>query len=232
MDDSKNPLAQLDSLVSGFFAGWDAWSTLIMTLIVVVLAYSFFFTGDEDIHPYFLARQASESPVRRENESATYRNLDTPHGYPLRRGLDIKAADAPKWTSGRSGDLRDIWLAFANRQAAGAAGGSNRSEIYTVLGRFVKAHSVEDITRQIDLVGKQLTGDLRGETVVACLSSSIELVALVFGMFQRVKDDIRERITRHCQCYIANRHSLVYFGNYSQRILWLQGGTCPQRYLG
>ncbi|KAI5302462.1 hypothetical protein KEM56_000679 [Ascosphaera pollenicola] len=187
MDGAKSPIATLDTLVAGFFAGWDSCSTLIVTLIVVVLGYSFFFTGDEDIHPYFLARQASESSVRREDESATYRNLDTPHGYPLRRGLDIKSPDAPKWTSGRSGDLRDIWLAFANGSAAvadkkhGQPAVGNKSEIYTVLGRFVKAHSVEEITRQIDLVGKQLTGDLRGETIVACLSSSIELLALVFA---------------------------------------------------
>ncbi|KAI5287873.1 hypothetical protein KEM54_005661 [Ascosphaera aggregata] len=188
-------LAQVDALVADFFAGWDRWSTLIFTLIVVILGYSFFFTGEEDIHSYFLARQASESPVRLENESATYRNLDTPHGYPLRRGLDIIDPDAPKWTSGRIGDLRDIWLSFA-KGAVDKDGRSLgiKSEIRTVLGRFVKAHSAEEITRQIEIIGKDLAGDKyndnnnnnnkghsHGRTVVVCLSSSVELLATVFA---------------------------------------------------
>ena len=105
MISASSILAKVDTFLTEILSHWDIYSTVLATLIIVVITYATFFTKGPDAHPYMLARQANEGPTRQRGESAIFRALDVPHGYPLRGGLNVKDPGAPKWTSGRSGNL-------------------------------------------------------------------------------------------------------------------------------
>lgn len=177
-------LEKVDAYLAELFAGWNFYSTLIATALFIFLAYPWLTWRDPDTHPLLLARQASASPVRQPGESAIYRSLESPHGYPLRAGLGVKDPGAPRWSSGRNGDLRDIW-----RQAVrgvmkedGTLTGE-KGKIFTVLGREkVIQHPLEDISQEINVIG-QYVNEAKGKTVAICLSNSVELLSAIFGEF-------------------------------------------------
>lgn len=182
MSAETSGLEKLDALLADLLADWNIYSTLIAGAIAVLAGYSLLLSFREpDVHPYLLARQATEAPVRQPGESAALRNLETPHGFPLRTGLNVKDPDAPKWTGGRNGDLRDIWRA-AVRGSVGdndtAAG--KRGKIYTVLGKNLEEHDLDDITQEINIIGKHINESQANKVVVA-LSDSVELLAAIFG---------------------------------------------------
>lgn len=174
-------LAKLDDFIAGIVADWSVYSTVIVTLIAVFVTYSLLSTNDPDVHPYLLARQATEAPVRQPGESAAFRNLETPHGFPLKTGLNVKDPNAPKWTGGRNGDLRDIWRAAVRGSSAedGKAGGQ-RGKMYTVLGKNVLEHNLDEITADINVIGKYIQ-EAKAKTVAVSLSDSVELLASIFG---------------------------------------------------
>lgn len=174
-------LASFDAWISDVLAGWDTYSTLILSAIVAFAIYSFVFAKEPDIHPFLLARQATASPVRQEGESAAYRSLETPHGFPLRSGLNVKDPGSPKWTSGRRGDLRDVWKAAA-RGAINPDGSvsGKQGKIYTVLGKTAIEHSLDQVTQEINVIGKHLQS-AQVKTVAICLTDSVELLAAIFG---------------------------------------------------
>lgn len=177
----ESGLAKLDAFIAELVSDWNIYSTLIAGAIITFLVYTLVSSKEPDCHPYLLARQASEAPVRQPGESAAHRNLETPYGFPLRTGLNIKDPGAPKWTGGRNGDLRDIWK-IAVRGATnddGSASGK-KGKIYTVLGKHVEEHSLDDITQEINVIGQYIK-DSKASTVVICLSDSIELLACLFG---------------------------------------------------
>lgn len=179
---SESILEKLDVLVLQLFAGWNVYTTLFATGLVVYVAYPWLTWRDPDTHPLLLARQASTSPVRQTGESAVYRSIEVPYGYPLRAGLGVKDLGAPKWSSGRNGDLRDIW-----RQAArgpvkddGSPAGP-KGKVITILGREkVIEHGFDELTMGINVIGKYVQ-DYEGQCAVICLSNSAEMLSSIFG---------------------------------------------------
>ena len=185
-------LAKLDSLLASVFAEWDTASTLITTTILVFLAYCLFSLKDPDVHPYLLARQATEAPVRQPGQSAAFRNLEVPHGFSLKTGLNVKDPQAPKWTGGRNGDLRDIWnqAIRGTTSADGITAAGQRGKLYSVLGRKVIEHNIDDVTAEINVIGKYVR-DSQAKTVAVSLSDSIELLASLFG--EQIRNSCTER---------------------------------------
>lgn len=174
-------LAKLDAFLASIFAEWDVYSTFITTAIVLFLGYSLFTMRDPDVHPYLLARQATEAPVRQPGKSAAFRNLEVPHGFPLKSGLSVKDPEAPKWTAGRDGDLRDVWRqAVRGSTAQGGNTAGQRGNIYTVLGRNVIDHNIDDVTTEINVIGKHVQAS-QAKVVAISLSNSVELLASLFG---------------------------------------------------
>jgi hypothetical protein len=180
VDDSL--LVKADTLLNDIFAGWSLSTTIIATVLFVFLAYPWLTWKDPDTHPFLLARQASASPVRQPGESAVYRSVEVPHGYPLRSGLNVKDPGAPKWSAGRNGDLRDVWIQAMRgplKEDGSAAG--PKGKFLTVFGREkVVERSVESVMLEINVIGRYIQ-QTQGKRVAVCLSNSVELLASIFG---------------------------------------------------
>ncbi|KAL1957020.1 hypothetical protein VTO42DRAFT_6397 [Malbranchea cinnamomea] len=181
MSSETSSLAKLDAALADLLAGWNVYSTALATLIVAYAGYSVFFSDDPDAHPYLLARQAIEAPIRQPGESATFRASDVPHGYPLKSGLNVKDPGTPKWSAGRDGDLRDIWRAAVRGELKedGTPSG-NRGKIYSVLGDNVVEHNLDDISREINVLGQYIR-DSKAQTAAICLSDSVEFLVSIFA---------------------------------------------------
>lgn len=181
-----NILQRLDSQLEHILKGWDLYTTVLLLVVVTYLLYPLFFTPEPDVHPMLLARQSTASPVRQPGESATFRCLETPHGYPLKTGLNVKDPGAPKWTSGRDGDLRDVWKRALsgpvdnNGKPAGEPG-----KVLSVLGKEeVIEFSFEKMTAEVNAVGQHLKGH-GGSRVAIYLPNSVELLVSLFGMWYK-----------------------------------------------
>ncbi|KAK5937221.1 hypothetical protein PMZ80_010521 [Knufia obscura] len=178
----SNVFGQIDEAIGSFFAQWNITSTIIAGLLAFVLIYPLFASKDPDTHPFLLARQAQASPIRQEGESATYRSTEIPYGYPLRSGLGIKDPGASKWTTGRDGDLRDIWRQTVTgpKKEDGSSTGPT-AKVITVHGvEQVVEHDLSGLTLDINVVGKHL-GDAGSRKVAVCLSNSVELMCTIFA---------------------------------------------------
>ncbi|KIW79660.1 hypothetical protein Z517_06274 [Fonsecaea pedrosoi CBS 271.37] len=180
---SETGLAErIDSTIAEFFSSWNIWTTVLALGLAVFLIYPILTGRDPDTHPYLLARQAQVAPIRQSGESAVYRAIDIPHGYPLRAGLGVKDPGTPKWSSGRPGDLRDIWRA-AVRGAVNEEGNptGQRGKVVTVLGlEKVIDHNLEDLTLGINVIGQYVKRN-NGQSVAVCLSNSVELLSSIFA---------------------------------------------------
>lgn len=166
----------IDQALTGAVSSWSVYSTALATILVLVVSYRVLSAADPDIHPMLLARQSAASTVRREGQSAVYRSQIVPHGTPLRTGLNIKDAGAPKWSRGRDGDLRDIWLRAAKGNEQGGHG-----RLLTVRGaQNVTEHSFDDISRQISLVGRHIA-EQGGIRVAVYLPNSWEAIATLLA---------------------------------------------------
>ncbi|KAF5021167.1 hypothetical protein F66182_6813 [Fusarium sp. NRRL 66182] len=166
----------LDSGVTSLFGQWNVYSTALVTLLLVLVSYRVVAARDPDVHPMLLARQAVPSSVRNEGESPVYRSQATPHGMPLNAGLNVKDPGASKWSRGRDGDLRDVWRRASQGGETGAKG-----RILTVLGsQNVVDHKLDDITRQINLIGRHIA-EASGIRVAIYLPNSIELLVTLFA---------------------------------------------------
>ena len=167
---------RLDSQIDQLLAGWNIYTTILTIVFLTYLCYPLIFPFEPDIHPFILARQSVPSYVRQPGESAVYRSIETPHGYPLRTGLNIKDADAPKWTSGRDGDLRDIW----QQALKGDEQDRKRGKITSVTGKEVEEHDLDTLTRDINIIGKHIQS--HGiHRVAIFLPNSVELLVALFG---------------------------------------------------
>lgn len=174
---------RLDAAIAEFFSSWNIWTTILSLALVAFLIYPLLTGRDPDTHPFLLARQAQIAPIRQPGESAVYRAIDIPHGYPLRAGLGVKDPGTPKWSAGRPGDLRDIWRT-AVRGAVNEEGNptGQRGKILTILGREkVIEHNPDDLTLGINVIGQYVKRN-NGQSVAVCLSNSVELLSAVFGM--------------------------------------------------
>ena len=179
-----NFLEQLDEQIVELFKTWNTFTTIIAVVVAGYLLYPLFFADEPDTHPLLLARQGRPSPVRNPGESAVYRSLEAPHGYPLRSGLSVKDPDAPRWASGRDGDLRDIWRAVVRGGEKGEKG-----VIMTVhASEGTVEHDTLQISKEINIIGRHLQAS-GGQRVGIYLPNSIEYLSTVFGGFVR---DIRD----------------------------------------
>jgi hypothetical protein len=183
-----NIVEQLDQQFADLLAGWNLYSTLIVLGIFGYLTYLVITAQEPDIHPMLLQRQATASLVRNQGESAVYRSPDTPHGFPLRTGLNIKEPGAFAYASGKDGDLRYIWrrvtgeipLEQGHGGSVSAAAGA-QGKILTVFGKEqVTEHNISEITKEITIIGSSIKK--QGATRVAIyLPNSIEFLAAVFA---------------------------------------------------
>lgn len=183
MDSALAIAAKIDSSITEILADWNIYSTLIATAIVSFIFLTFLLTKDPDTHPYLLARQATASLVRKPGESSVYRSLETPYDFPLRVGFNVKDPGAPKWTGGRRGDLRDVWMsAMRGVQKEDVSQFGKRGKIYSVLGRLVTEHRLEDVTQEMNVIGRYIE-ETKAKSVAVCLTDSVELLAAIFGLY-------------------------------------------------
>ena len=186
---------RLDLAIAEFFSSWNTWSTILSLILVAFLIYPLLTGQDPDTHPFLLARQAQIAPIRQQGESAVYRAIDIPHGYPLRAGLGVKDPGAPKWSAGRPGDLRDIWRT-AVRGAVDEEGSptGQKGKIVTVLGREeVIEHNLDDLTLGINVIGQYVKRN-NGQSVAVCLPNSVELLSAIFGMCSTMLHELDLRV--------------------------------------
>lgn len=135
MASMSNIITKLDDQFTHLLSSWNLYTTVLSILIISYVTYILFNWDEPDVHPFLLARQSHASPVRHEGESATYRSLQTPHGYPLRTALDARDPNAWSSSGRKTSDLRGIW-----NQAAGGVSGEGdgkgvRGKIFTVRGK-------------------------------------------------------------------------------------------------
>ncbi|CAN9079869.1 unnamed protein product [Alternaria alternata] len=175
-------LEQLDGSISDILAAWNIYTTLIAFSIVGFLAFIIYDSADADTHPLLLARQAVASYVRQPGESAIFRSPETPHGYPLRTGLAVRPPGAPMYSAGKDGDLRDIWRRVTGEiPLEKGAKSSGTANIMTVFGKEgVTEHKVQDITKEIAILGKHLQ-ERGAKRVAIYLPNSLEFLAALFA---------------------------------------------------
>jgi hypothetical protein len=178
----------LDQQFADLLSGWNLYSTVIVLAIFGYLTYLVVTAQEPDIHPILLQRQATASLVRNRGESAVYRSPDTPHGFPLRTGLNVKTPGAPAYASGKDGDLRDIWrrvtgeIPFEQGQGGSVStSGGAQAKILTVFGKEkVTEHNISEITKEITIIGSSLKK--QGTSRVAIyLPNSVEFLTALFA---------------------------------------------------
>jgi len=168
---------------------WNSYTTTLVIAIASFLVYNVVTSKDPDTHPMILLRQSSASSVRQPGESAIYRSPDTPHGFPLRTGLNIKPAGAPAYSGGLDGDLRDIWrrvtgdLPPEQSRGAPASAANVEQKIVSVMGREeIIDHKISDVTKDIVVIGDHVRKH-GGKRVALYLPNSIEMLAAIFGTY-------------------------------------------------
>ena len=175
-------MERLDAQITELLSGWSIYTTILAIAVVTWVVYPLLTSKEPDTHPFLLARQSTASPVRQPGESAVFRSLEAPHGYPLKSGLSVKDQDAPKWSSGRDGDLRDVWRqAVRGVVTADGAETGLRGKISTVLGtEQVVEHDLDCLSKEINAIG-QFVREHSGKRVAICLPNSVELLSSIFG---------------------------------------------------
>ena len=173
-------LQSIDDQLDQLFTGWNIYSTLLAVVILVYLFSPLFLGTEPDTHPFLLHRQATPSPVRQPGESAVYRSIEVPHGYPLRTGLNVKDEGAPKWAAGRDGDLRDIWREASKSRGSPAEG--KKAQIISVKGKDEPLyHDFESLSKEINIIGQHLQSK-GGNRVAIYLPNSVELLVALLGL--------------------------------------------------
>ena len=177
-----NPIERLDAGLATLLADWSLLTTLLALALLAFIAYPILYPDEPDTHPLLLARQSAPAPIRNLNESPVYRSPETPYGYPLKTGLNVKDAGAPRWANGRNGDLRDVWREVMRGGSVGEDGKViPRGLVMTVLGREeVVEEDLEELTRQIGVMG-QAWREAGVEKVAVYLPNSMEYLLTIFG---------------------------------------------------
>ncbi|KAK4544229.1 hypothetical protein LTR36_004439 [Oleoguttula mirabilis] len=177
-----NWIEQADAQLSALLADWSLLTTLIALTLLAFVAYPIFYAAEPDTHPLLLARQSTASPIRQKNESSVYRSPEVPYGYPLKTGLNVKDVGAPRWASGKDGDLRDVWREVQRGGSVGEDGKAvPQGSIMTVLGKEeVVEHGVEEMSKEIDVIGKHLS-QAGVKKVAIYLPNSVEYLQTIFA---------------------------------------------------
>lgn len=174
-------LEKADAHLEHFFQGWNLWSTTLVVLILVLLLYPLFTGSEPDTHPLLLSRQSNVGFVRQPGESAVYRSLEIPNGYPLKSGLDVRHQGQSKWSRGKDGDLRDIWRrAIVGELDDNGNPSGDKGKLLTIYGQDVVEHSWDDLSREINAIGKYIQGK-QAKAVAIYLPNSVELLVTVFA---------------------------------------------------
>ncbi|KAK5166469.1 uncharacterized protein LTR77_008012 [Saxophila tyrrhenica] len=172
-----NILEQLDAQLASLLYDWSFSTTLIALIIAAFVAYPIFYPSEPDTHPLLLARQSAIGSVRNKNESAVYRSPEVPADTPLRSGLGVKDASAPRWSAGKDGDLRDVWREVMKGGKNDVAKGS----IMTVLGKEeLVEHDVEQLNQEIAVMGKHMK-EAGVKKVAVYLPNCAEYLMTVFA---------------------------------------------------
>ncbi|KAF2276464.1 uncharacterized protein EI97DRAFT_433295 [Westerdykella ornata] len=173
---------QLDEKFAAFLADWNIYTTLLLLGLVGFITWVIFDAQDADTHPLLLARQAQASYVRQPGESAIYRSPETPHGYPLRTGLQVKPPGTPMYSTGKNGDLRHIWQRVTGEiPLEKGSESSPRGKIMTVFGKEdIIDHDIDHLTAEIKVIGKHLK-DHGAKRVALYLPNSVEQLAAIFA---------------------------------------------------
>ena len=177
-------LAQLDAQLASLLSDWSAITTLLAVAIAAFVAYPIFYLEEPDTHPLLLARQSSAAPIRNRNESAAYRSPEVPYGTPLKAGLGVKDANAPRWAPGKNGDLRDVWREVLRGGRTGDDGNEvPKGAIMTVFGKEqVVEHDLQQLSTQIVVIGQRIK-EAGAKKVAIYLPNSIEYLLTIFGAF-------------------------------------------------
>ncbi|KAI6808802.1 acetyl-CoA synthetase-like protein [Hortaea werneckii] len=174
-------LESLDYKIAEVLSDWGIVTTGLALVILAFVAYPILYPDEPDTHPLLLARQSSAAPVRNKNESAAYRSPEVPYRYPLKTGLNVKDPGAPRWASGKDGDVRDIWREVQRGGSQDADGKTISSgSIMTVLGKEVVEHNIADITKEINILGKHFA-DSGVKRVAIYLPNSVEYLTTIFA---------------------------------------------------
>lgn len=179
---ATNWIQQADAQLGTLLADWSIITTILALVVASLLAYPIIYPNEPDTHPLLLIRQSTASPVRNKNESAIYRSPETPYGYPLKTGLNVKDAGAPRWAQGKDGDLRDIWREVLKGGTKGDDGKEiSKGSILTVMGREeIIDHKIEDVTIEINIIGQYLK-QYHAKRVAIYLPNSVEYLSTIFG---------------------------------------------------
>ncbi|KAK3117217.1 hypothetical protein LTR53_001644 [Teratosphaeriaceae sp. CCFEE 6253] len=175
-------LEKLDAQLSTLLSDWNYLTIIIGLALAALVAYPIIFQDEPDTHPLLLARQSSAAPIRNKYESAAYRSPETPYGTNLKSGLNVKDAGAPRWASGKDGDLRDVWREVQR-------GGTTEDDgkeipaglIMTVLGKEeVVEHDVGKVSKEIGIMGRHMK-DAGVKKVAIYLPNSMEYLSTIFA---------------------------------------------------
>lgn len=177
-------IAQLDQQLSDALQSWNLYSSAIALSIFALVIYAILVPDEPDTHPMLLLRQASAHHVRQAGESAPYRNHETPHGYPLKTGLNVRPPGTPMYAAGKDGDLRDVWRRLSGEiplELPQNAGKSEKGKLLTVFGR----EKVDDVDlagmgREIAVIGEAIR-KAGGSRIAVYLPNSTELLTALFG---------------------------------------------------
>lgn len=183
----SSSLSSLDQTISSVLSEWSLTTTVLTLSIVAFLLYPILYPDEPDTHPLLLARQATASPVRKKGESAVYRSPEVPHGYPLKSGLGVKDPSAPRWTTGKDGDIRDIWREVQKGGTAGADGKEvPRGLIMSVFGKQeVVDHDIDELSKEIGIVGSHFK-QAGIKKVGVYLPNSVEYLSTIFGEWKQI----------------------------------------------
>ena len=183
----SSSLQSLDAQVAKVLSEWSLVTTVLAVILVGVLIYPLIYSDEPDTHPLLLARQATASAVRNKGESAVYRSPEVPHGYPLRTGLNVKDVGAPRWASGKDGDVRDIWREVQRGGSQGADGKEiPKGLLMTVFGKEeLIEHDIDDLSKEIGIIGQHLKKN-GAKKVAIYLPNSIEYLQTIFGMTSHI----------------------------------------------
>lgn len=219
-------LQQVDSQIENILAGWSIYTTLIALVFAAYLISPLFLFTEPDVHPLLLARQSSASYVRQPKESAVFRSLETPHGYPLKSGLNVKDAGQPKWTSGRDGDLRDVWKRAVTGpvDADGKPTGGEAGKVITTYGKEeVIEYDFAKLSSEINAVGQHMKAH-GGSRVAIHMPNSVELLVTFFGRLVKYPSQIRQLIELCSFCLLRPNTNLDTSTTISRHACWHSGG--------
>lgn len=175
-------LHRIDLQLEKLTSSWNIYTTVLCLVIAGYVIYPLIFSIEADTHYFLLARQSSASRIRQAGETSIYRSPEIPHGYPLKSGLGVKDAGAPRWSMGRDGDLRDVWRrAVAGQTVEEGKPKIPPGKVFTLLGKEeVIENTFEKLSADLNAIGKNLKN--HGVSRVAIyLPNSPEFLVGLFG---------------------------------------------------